>query len=62
MTELAIEKLLKAVAGTIIDHAEELTALDSAIGDADHGANMKRGMEAVLAEWPKWADARSARR
>lgn len=26
-----------------------LTELDSAIGDADHGANMARGMEAVLA-------------
>jgi phosphoenolpyruvate---glycerone phosphotransferase subunit DhaL len=27
-----------------------LTALDSAIGDGDHGANMKRGFEAVLAD------------
>jgi phosphoenolpyruvate---glycerone phosphotransferase subunit DhaL len=53
MTNEAIEKLLQAVARTIISHADELTALDSAIGDADHGANMKRGMEAVLAEWPK---------
>ncbi len=26
----------------------ELTALDSAIGDADHGANLDRGMAAVL--------------
>jgi phosphoenolpyruvate---glycerone phosphotransferase subunit DhaL len=34
----------------MIDHAEELTALDSAIGDGDHGANMKRGFEAVLAD------------
>lgn len=30
-------------------HAEELTALDAAIGDADHGANMKRGLSAVEA-------------
>ncbi len=43
-------KLLDAVARRIIDHAEELTALDSAIGDADHGLNMKRGFEAVLAD------------
>lgn len=50
-----IEKLVKAVANAVISHAEELTALDSAIGDADHGINMKRGMEAVLAEWPKLA-------
>jgi phosphoenolpyruvate---glycerone phosphotransferase subunit DhaL len=32
---------------------EELTALDSAIGDADHGLNMKRGFEAILSEKPK---------
>lgn len=42
--------LLKAVAETIDRHAEELTALDQAIGDGDHGINMKRGFEAVLAD------------
>ncbi|MFZ5674967.1 MAG: dihydroxyacetone kinase subunit DhaL [Pseudomonadota bacterium] len=42
--------LLDAVARRVIAHAEELTALDSAIGDADHGLNMKRGFEAVLAD------------
>lgn len=42
--------LIDAVAGRLITHAEELTALDSAIGDADHGLNMKRGFEAVLAD------------
>ena len=31
-------------------HAEELTELDQAIGDGDHGLNMKRGFEAVLAD------------
>ena len=36
----------------MIDHAEELTALDQAIGDGDHGINMKRGLEAVLADLP----------
>jgi dihydroxyacetone kinase-like protein len=29
--------------------ADRLTALDSAIGDADHGANMRRGFAAVAA-------------
>ena len=43
-------KLLNIVASRIIAHAEELTALDSAIGDADHGLNMKRGFDAVLAD------------
>ncbi|MBS7537816.1 dihydroxyacetone kinase subunit DhaL [Ancylobacter lacus] len=42
--------LIQALAGTVIAHAEELTALDQAIGDGDHGLNMKRGFEAVLAE------------
>lgn len=42
--------LFEAVARTVIDHAEELTELDSAIGDGDHGANMKRGFEAVLGD------------
>jgi dihydroxyacetone kinase-like protein len=45
-----LEPLLDAVAARIIAAADELTALDSAIGDADHGLNMKRGFEAVLAE------------
>jgi dihydroxyacetone kinase-like protein len=48
-----IEGLVEAAARTIIDRAAELTALDQAIGDGDHGANMKRGMEAVLADLPK---------
>ncbi len=42
--------LASAVADTISAHAEELTALDQAIGDGDHGLNMKRGFEAVRAE------------
>jgi dihydroxyacetone kinase-like protein len=39
--------LLQAVAQTVIAHADELTALDQAIGDGDHGLNMKRGFESV---------------
>jgi len=34
---------------TLIDHVEELTALDQAIGDGDHGLNMKRGALAIQA-------------
>jgi len=47
---LDLSRLLDEVAGRIIAHAEELTALDSAIGDADHGLNMKRGFEAIIAD------------
>jgi dihydroxyacetone kinase-like protein len=32
----------------VIKNQEELTELDSAIGDADHGINMVRGMSAVM--------------
>ena len=43
-------RLIAALAAAVIDNAEELTALDRAIGDGDHGLNMKRGFEAVLAD------------
>lgn len=42
--------LAAAMAEAIAANAERLTELDSAIGDGDHGANMKRGFEAVLGE------------
>jgi dihydroxyacetone kinase-like protein len=32
---------------TYVQHKDELTELDAAIGDADHGANMARGFTAV---------------
>jgi phosphoenolpyruvate---glycerone phosphotransferase subunit DhaL len=46
-------KLIEAVANCMIQHADELVALDQAIGDGDHGLNMKRGFEAVLADLDK---------
>jgi phosphoenolpyruvate---glycerone phosphotransferase subunit DhaL len=50
------EKLVRALAVSVIEHADELTGLDQAIGDGDHGLNMKRGFEAVLASLPALAD------
>jgi dihydroxyacetone kinase-like protein len=41
-------RLIVEVAERIEAHLDELTALDAAIGDGDHGYNMKRGFEAVL--------------
>ena len=44
LTELTATDLAAWVrrAGDLIaEHADELTELDAAIGDADHGANMK---------------------
>ncbi|MEU1406722.1 dihydroxyacetone kinase subunit DhaL [Streptomyces sp. NPDC005728] len=40
---------MTATAASVEREAERLTALDSAIGDADHGSNMQRGFTAVLA-------------
>ena len=50
MTRIDLSALIAAVADTIAAHADELTALDQAIGDGDHGLNMKRGFEAVRAD------------
>jgi len=63
MTESDLrEKLIDAMAACIVGATDELTALDQAIGDGDHGFNMKRGFEAMLAEKPAiaaldWPDA-----
>ncbi|MCX7303613.1 MAG: dihydroxyacetone kinase subunit DhaL [Hyphomicrobiales bacterium] len=50
MTRANLTALIAAVADTISSHADELTSLDQAIGDGDHGLNMKRGFEAVRAD------------
>ena len=42
-----LEAWVRRSAELITEHAEELTDLDAAIGDADHGANMKRGLAAA---------------
>ncbi|MFQ5466761.1 MAG: dihydroxyacetone kinase subunit DhaL [Kiloniellaceae bacterium] len=42
-------RLRELAVARIIAHADELTALDQAIGDGDHGINMKRGFEAISA-------------
>ncbi|TDQ47205.1 dihydroxyacetone kinase-like protein [Actinorugispora endophytica] len=38
---------MRAAAESMDEHAEELTRLDAAIGDGDHGSNMRRGFSAV---------------
>jgi dihydroxyacetone kinase-like protein len=43
----ALARWLRRFAALVAEHRDELTALDSAIGDADHGTNMDRGMTAV---------------
>jgi len=46
-------KMIRAATSTLIDHLDELTRLDQAIGDGDHGLNMKRGAEAIQAKLPE---------
>jgi dihydroxyacetone kinase-like protein len=42
--------LLRRLCETVAAHEQELTRLDQAIGDGDHGINMRRGFDAALAE------------
>ena len=55
ITEATRRALIERVAASVILHADELTGLDQAIGDGDHGLNMKRGFEAVLADLDRLA-------
>jgi dihydroxyacetone kinase-like protein len=47
---------IKNYAAVISENKEYLTELDSAIGDADHGINMNRGFQAVLAKLPAFSN------
>lgn len=44
-----VERWIREFARVVADNAQSLTDLDAAIGDADHGINMDRGMSAVVA-------------
>ena len=48
VTVAQLEAWVRRFADLIAEHRGHLTELDSAIGDADHGINMDRGMQAVL--------------
>jgi dihydroxyacetone kinase-like protein len=48
ITRPAVVAWLRAFAAVVARDRELLTELDAAIGDADHGINMDRGMQAVL--------------
>jgi dihydroxyacetone kinase-like protein len=53
----ALDRWIRAFAAVVAESEEELTRLDSAIGDADHGANMRRGLKAVVAKLDEAAPA-----
>jgi dihydroxyacetone kinase-like protein len=50
ITAAGVAAWLRAFAALVAERRDELTELDSAIGDADHGINMDRGMRAVAAK------------
>jgi dihydroxyacetone kinase-like protein len=49
VTTAALEAWVARFAALVSQHRDYLTELDSAIGDADHGSNMDRGLSAVVA-------------
>lgn len=49
LTTEVLADWLRRFAGSVSQHKDELTDLDAAIGDADHGTNMDRGLTAAVA-------------
>ena len=47
--DIPIGELIDGISVQLQKHTEELTDLDRAIGDGDHGINMGRGWNAVIA-------------
>jgi len=56
VTRDSVVEWIKAYAAVIEQNKDYLTELDAAIGDADHGANMNRGFQAVLGKMSELAD------
>jgi dihydroxyacetone kinase-like protein len=54
---MLLHEIIQNATQTLVDHLEELTAMDQAIGDGDHGLNMKRGSQAIQAKLPTMTDA-----
>ncbi|MEA5576026.1 dihydroxyacetone kinase subunit DhaL [Anabaena sp. UHCC 0451] len=55
VTQVQIVEWLMVFASVIEHHKEDLTELDAAIGDADHGINMDRGFRKVKSILPSIA-------
>lgn len=54
---MSMQLIIQNATQTLVDHLDELTALDQAIGDGDHGLNMKRGAQAIQAKLPDMVNA-----
>jgi dihydroxyacetone kinase-like protein len=49
VTTAVLEQWVRSFADLVAENRDLLTELDAAIGDADHGSNMDRGMKAAVA-------------
>ena len=49
VSTVALDRWIRSFALLVAENKDGLTELDAAIGDGDHGANMDRGMRAVVA-------------
>ncbi|MEI6333788.1 MAG: dihydroxyacetone kinase subunit DhaL [Methylococcaceae bacterium] len=50
LTPALLPGIIEAIAEVIEKNAEEITALDQAIGDGDHVINLQRGIQALMAQ------------
>jgi len=50
LTPALLPRLIEAIADVIEKNAEEVTALDQAIGDGDHVTNLQRGIQVLMAQ------------
>lgn len=49
VSSASLQEWIRAFARLVAENRNQLTDLDAAIGDGDHGANMDRGMQAAVA-------------
>src|SRR3954462_1019727 len=49
VTTAVLDQWVRCFANLVADNRDYLTELDSAIGDADHGSNLDRGIKAAVA-------------
>ncbi len=50
LTPALLPPIIEAIADVIEKNAEEITALDQAIGDGDHVINLQRGIQSLMAQ------------
>ena len=54
LTSPILAEWLRRAAAVFTEQRDYLTQLDSDVGDGDHGANLARGFQAIMAKLPSW--------